>query len=260
MGWMMVSFMYPTISTLGLALGASGSSKGDPTQPPPSGGQEEEEDQLALPPSPALPGVGSQSSAPLAHNSHAAGGPRGNRQSSDPYGSFKPPFLPNNPPSGAVLIPSRRQPLGMPGPSLGWINCCAVIFTQQLPALIPLLPAPAPATGPPPVDNTLKAGPAGQGARGLVSHGTLAGVETLGPRCGLEGRWEAGAQGFGCREESPDLEEAWDCAGGVAWRVATPRHLCTELPAPSLPSLLPELSQPWLLREFGAQTQLSLLH
>lgn len=138
LGWMMVSLMYPTVSTPGLALGASGSSKGDPTQPPPSGGQEEEEDQPALPPSPALPGVGSQSSAPLAHNSHAADGPLGNRQSSDPYGSSKPPFLPNNPSSGAVLIPRRRQPLGMPGPRLGWMNCCAVIFTQQLPALIPL--------------------------------------------------------------------------------------------------------------------------
>lgn len=129
----------PTVSTPGLALGASGSSKGDPTRPPSSDGQEEEEeDQQALPPSHALPGAGGRSSAPLAHNSHAADGPCGNRQSSDPYGSFKPPSLPNNPSSGAVLIPSRRQPLGMPGPRLGWINCCAVIFTQQLPALIPL--------------------------------------------------------------------------------------------------------------------------
>lgn len=88
-----------------------------------------------------------QSSAPSAHNSHAADGPLGNRQSSGSYGSFKPPFLPNNPSSGAVLIPSCRQLLGMPRPSLGWIYRCAVIFTQQLPALIPRLPDLRPATG-----------------------------------------------------------------------------------------------------------------
>ena len=88
-----------------------------------------------------------QSSAPSAHNSHAADGPLGNRQSSGSYGSFKPPFLPNNPSSGAVLIPSCRQRLGMPRPSLGCIDRCAVIFTQQLPALIPRLPDLRPATG-----------------------------------------------------------------------------------------------------------------
>lgn len=108
---------------------------------------------------PSVPHAGSQSSAPSVHNSHAAGGPLGNRQSSGSYGSFKSPFLPNNPSSGVVLIPCHWQPLGMPRPSLGWINRCAVIFTQQLPALIPLLPAPA--TGPLLTDNTPKAGPAG---------------------------------------------------------------------------------------------------
>lgn len=44
LGWMMVSLMSPTVSTPGLALGASSSSKGDPTRPSPSGGQEEEEE------------------------------------------------------------------------------------------------------------------------------------------------------------------------------------------------------------------------
>lgn len=48
----------------------------------------------------------------------------------------------------------------------------------------------------------------------------------------------------------------------VVWpdMYVTPCHLRTELPATALPSLLPELFQPWLLRGFGAQTQLSLLH
>lgn len=135
--------MYPTISPQCLALRTSDSSQGCPTQPGPSGGPQVGKDRdPTLRPSPAFPYSHSQSSAPPAHNSHAADGPLGNRQSSGSYGSLKPPFLPNNPSSGAVLIPSRWQPLGMLRPSLGQINRCAVIFMQQLPALIPLLQGP----------------------------------------------------------------------------------------------------------------------
>ena len=151
--------MYPTVSTPSLT---SGSSKGDPPNPISLVLSRRIRVSPALPPSPAFACGDSQCSAPPAHDSHAADGPLGNGQSSDSYGSFKPPFFPNNPSSGAVLIPSHRQPLGMPGPSLGRINRCAVIFTQQLPARIPL---PQPAHQPQGrllTEDTLKARPAGQ--------------------------------------------------------------------------------------------------
>lgn len=93
-------------------LGTSGSSKGEPTQPRASSGQEDRDQ-------PSLSAWAARALL-LGHNSHAADGPLGSRQSSDSYGSFKPPFLPNNPSSGAVLIPSCLKPLGMRGPV--WVD------------------------------------------------------------------------------------------------------------------------------------------
>lgn len=105
-----------------------------------------------------------------AHASHAACSLFRNRQSSGSYGSFQPPSVPNNPSSGVVSILSCRLPLGMREPGLGWINRCAVIFTRQLPALIPLLQP----RRHPLIDNTLKPQPAGQAARRPVGADTLA--------------------------------------------------------------------------------------
>lgn len=102
--------------------------------------------------------------------SHAAHSLFRNRQSSGSYGSFQPPSVPNNPSSGVVSILSCRLPLGMREPGLGWINRCAVIFTRQLPALIPLLQP----RRHPLIDNTLKPQPAGQGARRPVGADALA--------------------------------------------------------------------------------------
>lgn len=97
-----------------------------------------------------------QSKHSRAHASHAACSLFQNRQPSGSYGSFQPPSVPNNPSSGAVSILSCRLPLGMREPSLGWINRCAVIFTRQLPALIPLLQP----RRHPLIDNTLAQTPA----------------------------------------------------------------------------------------------------
>ena len=166
----------PTCFHIRLALGASISSQGCSAQRGPPDGEQENKVRAPLL-SQVQPELWSS-----AHNSHAADGPLGNRQSSGSYGSFKPPFLPNNPSSGAVLIPSCRQLLGMPRPILGWIYRCAAIFTQ-LPALIPRLPDPLTShRGRLLIDNTLKARPAHQGVCGPVSHGKLAGEETLGRR------------------------------------------------------------------------------
>lgn len=69
----------------------------------------------------------------------------------------------------------------MPRPILGWICRCAAVLTQQLPALIPRLPdAHTSQRDHLLIDNTLKARPARQGVCGPVSHGKLAGEETLG--------------------------------------------------------------------------------
>lgn len=59
----------------------------------------------------------------------------GNSQSSGTYGSFKPLSLPNNPTSWEVLILRCWLPLGIPQSTFVCVNCCAVIFTQQLPTL-----------------------------------------------------------------------------------------------------------------------------
>lgn len=225
LGWV-VSLMYPAVSTSTPGAWGLRFLPGLPSPTPSpwwSAGGERQGPSFAK---------SSQSSVAPAHNSHAADGPLGNRQSSGSHGSFKPPFLPNKPFSGAVLIASCWQPLGMPRPGLGRINRCAVIFTQQLPALIPLLPDPPHQPhGHPLIDNTLKARPAEQGVRGPVSHRESAGEETLGRQAwGLALGWRTGGRqvpraaapgskplhprhGGGC---TPGNVHPWECARGVA--------------------------------------------
>ena len=155
---------------------------------------------------------------------------------------------------------------------MGWINRCAVIFTQQLPALTPLLPGPPHQPhGHPLIDNTLKARPARQGVRGPVSHRESAGEETLGRQAwGPALGWRTGGRQVP-RAAAPGRKPLHPRHGGgctpgnmhVVWpSVSGDSHVPVNRVLPARvasPSFLPELSQPWLLGGFGAQTQLSLL-